>query len=314
MKPYERIEQLLGEPTYRTKLAFFALLGGLITLLAVVIKHPFWSNVLLEFAVTFGAVALIQFLWDFLGGEPMELQIGEVQNEIVHVRQSVNAEIASLKQSMTLLADLIDGNIGIERIWPDRRTWQSDPADGLSAWQARVCQAANVAIMSMTLWNNWLHQEQFRKQLFANIAGGASVRILVYDPDSEVLHLRAKDERDPPGQMQLEIKSTLLRLAETWDSLGESVKKNLKVRLTAQTLQYTQIIQADDQVLVAIYLSGKSGGPSPTMQLRGPESTWFLKYLEQFEIMWRRGRPLGDDEFRQILRTLEDIPIAPTED
>jgi len=313
MKPWERIKQLLGETTYRTKLAFFTLLGGLIILFAIVIEYPFWSNMLLEFAVTFGAVALIQFLWDFLGGEPMELRIGEVQNEIVYVRQSINAEIASLKQSMTLLADLIGGNIGIERIWQDRRTWQSDPMDGLSAWQARVCRATNAAIMSMTLWNNWMHQERFRERLFANITGGASVRILVYDPDSEILRLRAKDERDPPGQMRLEIKSTLLKLAETWDSLGESVKNNLKVRLTTQTLQYTQIIRADEQMLVAIYLSGKSGGPSPTMQLRGPESTWFLKYLEQFEIMWRRGKPLNDDEFHKILRTFEDIPTAPTE-
>jgi len=56
-------------------------------------------------------------------------------------------------------------------------------------------------------------------------------------------------------------------------------------------------------MLVVTYLSGQTGGPSPTMQLRGPESTYFAKYERQFETMWDRGEPLGDEYLYWILGT-----------
>lgn len=332
MQVLERIRQLLRDPTYRTRLAFFGLLGIVVILLAIVIKDPFWSSVFSEFAVVFSAVALIEFLWDFLGGDPMEHRIQDVQGEVVHTRDyitsslsntvdSLDDELTSLKHSMNLLADLIDGNIGIERIWKDRRAWQRDSTHGLETWQTWVCQASEVDIMTNTLWNNWMHQEGFRKELFANIDAGASVRILLYDPESDILKQRAKDERDvalPIGdtihyEMQQEIGSTLRWLAEHWVNFKESAKGNLELRLTHQSIQYVQLIRADDRMLVAIYLSGKSGGPSPTMQLRGPETAYFKKYADQFDTMWGRGRPVDDAEFEKMLDKYGGIQPPPPE-
>ena len=233
----------------------------------------------------------------------MELQIEEVKDEIRNIKSSIN-----------LLSDLIDGDIGIERIWPDRRTWQEDLADGLRVWHARVLQAKHVDMMSNTLWNNWMHRGEFRKRLFDSIAQGAHVRILVYDPDSEVLRLRAKDEKDVPGEMQMEIKATLLRVAEVWNDLSVSARTSLEMRLTTRTLHLVQIIRADDRMVIATYLSGKSGGPSPTMQLRGSESSYFRKHIEQFETLWEWARPLGDDQFDQILRDYGYLPTPQAED
>lgn len=175
MSRWTRIRQTLGQPIYRTKLAFFLILGFTAVLLAILLqsRFPFWSEVFVEFAVTFSAVGFLQLLWDFLGGEPMELRIEEIKDEMKNI-----------KSSIILLSDLIDGNIGIERIWPDRRTWQEDLADGLKVWQDRVVRARRIDIMSNTLWNNWMHREKFRKRLFNHIAQGAHVRILIYDPNS----------------------------------------------------------------------------------------------------------------------------------
>ncbi len=105
MKTWERIKQLLGEPTYRTKLGFFFLIGIVIILFGSFVTDPTLQNIFQQFAVTFSAVAVIQFLWDFLGGEPVEVKIQEVQEEIEKVGQS-----------LTLLGDLVEGNIGLERI------------------------------------------------------------------------------------------------------------------------------------------------------------------------------------------------------
>lgn len=309
MKVSERIKQLLSEPTYRTRLAVFVLLGGVFTLLAIVIPSPFWSNLLLEFAVVFDAVALIQFLWDFLGGDPMEVQIRRMRNDL-------SEELTSLKHSMNLLADLIDGNIGIERIWPDRRSWRRDPSEGKEEWERRICQAKHIDIMSRTLWDSWMRPAEFRRGLFSNIARGASVRILIYDPDSTIVGLTAKDEKDPGmgAQIRVEIASTLFKLAQHRDELDESAKINLQVRLTTEYMHLAQIIRADNLMLVGIYLSGQSGTPSPTIQLRGPKSTYFEKYDKQFKIMWERGKAVDDARFRQILEEYSGVHPPPPED
>lgn len=310
-----RFRQLLGQPAYRTKLIFFLVLSVSVFLLAILLqsRFPFWSDVLLEFAVVFGAVGILQLTWEFLGGQPMELQIAEVKDEV-----------RNIKSSMTLLSDLLDGNIGIERIWPDRGTWQHDPVDGLEVWHARVCQAKCVDMMSNTLWNYWMHEEGFRKRLFDRIAQGAHVRILIYDPDSDVLRLRARDERDvffrlrDEGEvffeMQQEIISTLRGVAEIWKDLPMSAKGNLEVCLTNQTLHPAQIIRADERMVVGIYLSGKSGTPSPTMQLRGSDSSYFRKYEEQFESLWGQPKPLNDERFSRILQDYGRLPTPLVED
>jgi hypothetical protein len=168
--------------------------------------------------------------------------------------------------------------------------------------------------MSNTLWNYWMHKRPFRRDLLDNIARGASARFLLYDPDSSVLHLRASAEEDVPGEMQQEINSTLWRFAEIWDQLEDTSKRNLEVRLTTRSLHLVQLIRADEQMLIGLYLSGTGGGESPTMQLRGRKSVYFAKYAEQFNIMWKRGKPLDDNDFHQMLEKFRDMPSPPTED
>lgn len=292
MKRWERLWQTLEQPAYRTKLAFFLILGVSVFLLSALLqsRSSFWSDVLREFAIAFSAVGVLQLLWDFLGGEPLELRIAEVKEEV-----------KSIKSGITPLSDLMNGNIGIERIWPDRRAWYLDSGDGLREWHIRVCEAKHVDILSNTLWNNWLHDGEFRSRLFKNIAHGAHVRILIYDPEADVVRRRAADEKDVPGEMQQEIKASLVSLARGWTTLPHSAKANLEVCLTTSTVHPVQMIRADEHMLVAHYLVGKSGGPSPTMQLRGNDSVYFRKYTEQFQTLWDRARVLNDAQFARIL-------------
>lgn len=110
MSRWRQRQQILKQPAYRIKLAFFLLLS--IATISVAIALPpnsLGRDILLEFAVTFGAVGILQLVWDFLGGEPTDVLI-----------EAVRDEVASVKQSMKLLSDLLDGNIGIERIWTVR--------------------------------------------------------------------------------------------------------------------------------------------------------------------------------------------------
>ncbi|MBN1812395.1 MAG: hypothetical protein JXA14_11200 [Anaerolineae bacterium] len=305
MSRWTQFRKTFKQPAYRTRIAFFVLLS-LVTFLLSILLQPisaFWSDILKDFAVTLGAVGLLQLLWDFLGGDPTELRIEEVREEIKNVGAP-----------LTLLSDLMKGDIGIERIWPDRQTWEGDNADGRKEWERRMCEAERVDIMSSTLWNNWMHRGDFRGKLFNNIAKGAHVRILVYDPNSEVLRLRAKDEDDVKGEMQSELQSTLSRIAKERQSLPVYVRGQVEVHLTDKGLHPAHMIRADNRILVAIYLSGKSGSPSPTLQLRGSESSYFHKYAEQFDWLWNRGKPVDDAHFNRILEEYESVPTPPVED
>lgn len=301
-----RIKLLLSLPSYRMRLAFFVVLGGTMILASYLVSDPFWKDILVQFAVVFIAVGLIDFVWDFLGGTPIELQMTRALSD-------VDAKLDSVHRSMTVLSDIVDRNIGIERIWPNRRAWASDSFEGREAWKERVCQAKSVDIVSNTLWNGWFNDEGFRKRFFDSLARGMTGRIVIYDPNSDVLSLRAANERDPTQgrQMRNEIESTLQMIAKGREGLKSAARKNLQVRLTTNLYHLAQIVRADDKMLVAMYLSGKSGGHSLTFQLKGPHTEYFKTYMKQIDILWKdckdsedcadEAQDVDDNAIRQIL-------------
>jgi len=200
---------------------------------------------------------------------------------------------------MILRRDLLDGNLGIERMWPDRRTWQVDQTTGLAYWKNLLRQAKKIRILSNTLWSNWFNDTAFVDGFFGHLEQGASAEVVIYAPNSPGLKVRAQDEQDLPreggefgGGMRSEILATLGRLAETPRIEQLLKEKRLEIRLTGAHIHMAQIIQADNRMLVAIYLSGRAGGPSPTLQLSGSGGAYFLTYKEQFDIIWKWAEPL----------------------
>jgi hypothetical protein len=320
MKFPKRIKALFEEPGYRTKLLIFFLIGLVLVLSSILITHVLWHELILQIAITFVTVAFVQILWGVVGGDPVEMQIkstgvdiGEniqlVETRLENNIQTVDDKLEILKKSLHLLADLIDGNIGIERIWPDRRAWREDKESGLAVWQEWICQAKDVFIVSATLWNSWINHEKFRERLFDNLNQGATVKLVVYHPMSPVLEFRAKDEKDPKSfgvqQMQSEIVSSLKLIAELLETVSEDARKRFEIRLMYDFVLYSQIVHADDRMVVALYLSGKTGGPSPTFQLKGEQSVYFAKYFEQFHIIWDRAKKIEWNELKKLVEQYE---------
>ena len=101
--------------------------------------------------------------------------------------------------------------------------------------------------------------------------------------------------------MQTEITSTLKGIARSRMSLDDAVKNNLQVRLTDNFYYLAQIVRADDLMLVAIYLSGKTGSTSPAFQIRGPKTAYYMTYNGQVDIAWERAREVPEGEFLQLL-------------
>lgn len=323
-----RLRDLFAQPGYRTKLLVFFLIGLVLVLSSILTEDDFWRELILQIAITFVTVAFVQVLWGFLGGDPVELQVKATQESVGAVvqraegqlqqtMQTVEGKLDTLKDSLHLLADLTDGNIGIERIWPDRRTWREDPEAGLATWQEWICQAREVFMVSNTLWNGWMNHEKFRERLFANLARGAVIKVMIYHPKSPILEIRARDEKDPKSfgvqQMQSEIVSTLNLIVELLRDVAENDRRNFEIRLMCDYPFYSQIIRADDRILVALYLSGKTGGPSPTFQVKGERTSYFEKYTEQFKIAWERARKAEWSELKKLVEQYEGSAIPAQE-
>jgi hypothetical protein len=124
----KQIKHLWGIPSYRLRLLFFVVLGTTAILASLLIQNAYWQDLLSNFAVTFAAVGVIDFMWDILGGEPIE----------VNMRDSfaqVNQRMDTLNQSLNVVADLVNSHIGVDRIWAERRNWERDKSDGITIWK-----------------------------------------------------------------------------------------------------------------------------------------------------------------------------------
>ncbi|MBS4034252.1 MAG: hypothetical protein KGZ85_07310 [Ignavibacterium sp.] len=282
----KQLKNLWSIPSYRIRLLFFVVLGTSAILASLLIENPYWQGMLSNFAVTFIAVGLIDFIWDLLGGEPMETNM---INSFVEVNNRIN----TINQSMSIVADLANHQIGLERIWSTRREWEKDPKDGLSVWKRRVCQAQQVDIVSNTFYTRWANDEDFWGELFNALNRGTKFRLLIYNPNSDLLQLRSENEDDPrigeTSQMKMEIYSTLEKISKNKEKLEKDISKNFEVRLNSMFYQMAQIIRVDNKILVAVYLSKKTGSKSPTLQISGVDSAYFKTYAEQFEFLWESG-------------------------
>jgi len=294
----KQIKYLWGIPSYRLRLLFFITLGVTAILASLLMKGTYWQDLLSNFAVTFAAVGLIDFMWDILGGEPMEATM-------INSFGEVNHRIDTLNQSMSVVADLVNNHIGIERIWSTRRDWEKDSTDGLTTWKKRVCHAKQVDIISNTFYSPWAKDDGFWEDLFDSVNRGTKFRLLIYDPDYEILQIRSENEDDSKigatSEMKMEIYSTLKKIAKKINSLDNNVKHNFEVRLNSKYYQLAQIIRADKQILVALYLSHRTGSTSPTFQVLGPDSSFFETYKQQFETLWATGKAFSTEDIQKFL-------------
>jgi len=285
---WQRLKYLLQEPTYRTKLAFFFLLGVLVLI---------WSQrstagyqpILAEFAAAFLAIGILQLLWDFLGGEPLELQLSDFE-------ENTTDRLGRIESANRLLHDLSRYYVGLERIWPNRLEFAADTSGGLLFFRNKVLTSKKVFMQGITLWNNWFGDGDFQEALIRAVKGGTRIRILLYEPGSVVQRTREEDERDPGGQMIHEIRGTVRAVLDISEQIPEAIRDHLEIKFTYQANHPAQVICGDESMMVAFYLAGVDGFQSPTMFVKGTETRFYKVFVTQFERLWRRAKDIEDCE------------------
>ena len=71
----DRLKKLFSDREFRLNQFIFLLVGAFLFSISFLIQNEFWADVVKDFAITFVAVALVQFIWNVLGGDPLELEI-----------------------------------------------------------------------------------------------------------------------------------------------------------------------------------------------------------------------------------------------
>lgn len=115
---------------------------------------------------------------------------------------------------------------------------------------------------------------------------GTQIRILLGDPESEMVLRRGEEEG---------IGDNLASRARITHSYLKSAARTpgLEVRLHG-TILYNSIYRFDDDVLVNPHVLGAPAGQNPVLHFRYvPGGRMFRHYMKSFDYAWERGRPDG---------------------
>jgi hypothetical protein len=67
----------------------------------------------------------------------------------------------------------------------------------------------------------------------------------------------------------------------------EIANTHFQIKTVSDANIYFRIVRADDMMLVTKYLCHISGGMSPTLELRGKDTLWFQKFMNEFDHIWK---------------------------
>ncbi|MBM2620487.1 helix-turn-helix transcriptional regulator [Actinoplanes sp. LDG1-06] len=168
----------------------------------------------------------------------------------------------------------------IVNIYPHRWTVPSD------LWR-RVFDHAEEDIGVLVYSGLFLSEDTGIQRIFRQKAeAGARVRILLGDPDSEVVAQRGADEGVDDAQAG-KIKNAVVLYRPLRQIDG------IEFRLH-RTVLYNSIYRADDQVLVNTHIYGVTASQAPVLHLRRVAGGGMVNtYLDSFERVWNDATPLA---------------------
>jgi hypothetical protein len=262
------------DPRQRLAAALFFLLA-LVFLFAAALtsKNRIVSEVFLNMGVAIGSVVLIAVLWRFMGGQPYEEAIIQLQRS----SQSA-AQIASA---------------GVLRIQPERLLGLDERVRDLAP---RVAHAKEIDLLGLTLYRNWFQHESLCKALVGVLtANRGRVRIVLVDHERSfpagANRLVQPGESKAPKLLDGLLDATYSELVQIYNKLGVRERQRLQIRHPDETIVYQTIIRVDDYMFISPYVACAVGDNGFGMEVVGRDHTLYKLYLQEFETMFDAARP-----------------------
>jgi hypothetical protein len=229
-------------------------------------------------AVMGGLVAVSALL--LIGGQDLD-----------HYRANVEVNVG---------ADLVGALVTIFLITPVIRLAQSgrvrEHAYLNYAWFTARAAGATRSLRLLDTFSTLLDgdvSDQFFRALSRAMDSEASVQILLLDPDSPAVTLRARELDQSPKHTDVhrEIMRNLRALQRFEQQLAPHLRRLFEVRLYAVSAGVT-LYQWDDRALVSFLSIGRLSGQGAQLEvLMGSQVGGFVD--QRFTELWRIGRPMG---------------------
>jgi hypothetical protein len=264
-------------PESRSVVIFF-LIGGLLLLVAFLLGDPtkrgeFGVDVLKNIALIVLTVVVVEVLWSLTGNEPVRKAVGDLQETLAELRQSVQLLDDSRKS-------------GLQRVYA-----ASGAAGSHEQWMEHLRDATHsVDLMGYTL-HVWTKGANFEETLTHLVASGVHIRILIMDETNR--HLDAFiNHHQIPGLTPDSVRAELKAARDAFRSVLESISAidatgTLKLRVLKKGLIVTQIARMDDRITAVQYLYHAVASRTPLLEVFGDKSALFQCYKEEFDSMWK---------------------------
>ena len=208
------------------------------------------------------------------------------------------------------LAEALEENE--EFLWPNARRQQHAAASATAElvaaypyradvdpsrwWDLIVRAERQIDLLGYTLYFLPHQHPQLIETLLEKCEAGCKVRLVVADPDSELVRLRDVEEH--------EAITLVARIASSLQAF-EPLLDHPGVELRHQDAPlYNSIFRFDDQMFVTPHLYGTPGRAAPLMHLTrlGPNGM-FSRFAAHFEGLWADSRTVRHDQPKKALRS-----------
>lgn len=265
----------------RVTIAFFFLVGGGLLALALWAysqgtESPklsgFWSQVFMNGGFVFLTVGVLDLMWRFLGGNPVDQTLEELKG--------------SLANASSLAGD--SARTGLARVFSVGSDYKKD-----EEWMAFLASARErVDIMAYTA-HSWVRGNDFVNIVASLVNNGVKVRLVFMDESNEE-GIRGKfigDHKRPENAnlvvSHIGVTRDFLRQME------QAIKPNRKANFQWRAVKkgnITMHVSRVDNTLVAIpYLMCRAGNSCPGLEVRGTDKPLFKAYMEELERFWELG-------------------------
>jgi hypothetical protein len=255
----------------RIRVIIFCLVGFALLFFALFIDQ--YSHISYEISINISLVAfsvsLLDFLWFIAGGKPEEMQINQLSIQIERLSKSVSVIENAKKVGIKSLYDCI-GNYGGKDQWFDLM---------------RSCNK-KMDLMGRTLYE-WIRAPDFDEIIKEKISNSnVNFRWLIMSSNNACIEQLEEDGKKIGEMLSKKLDPVCSRLKKIKDSLEESKKNNLQLRVFTKIPLYCSIIRIDDTFFVNQYLQSTSSRNSPLLVIENANTPWAITYDREFDFIW----------------------------
>jgi hypothetical protein len=245
--------------------AVFLLLFITFISLAFVVEKEFpkvhlLPDIIKDIGVVYGSVALLNFLWSKLGGDPLEEQIDELK--------SYNYLAREAEQS------------GLVHLYPNTQDIRLVDLIRKSTSEIDIC--------GYTL-HDFKENESLLDLLREKIEGGVTVRMIQVAPDNDAFGYSVTNKVAMISLMN----DAWQKLQDFRNSLDTKKRSRLILGQLKKGALHVSLRRFDDELYVLHYLYAKNTPESPVFVIKGKEKPLFKTYMLEYETMLSKSEKIN---------------------